>query len=100
MIDIIQQLRAGNPALPSTIIVLRADSRALADPESLTPEAQAWLERQAPGARLSQESVLLAPYPGAPPSERKVSVLAFEDSRQLAAFATAWTGDPIPGDVA
>ncbi|GEP08761.1 hypothetical protein [Methylobacterium gnaphalii] len=96
MIDIIQQLRGSNPSLPSTIIVLRADSRALADPETLTPEAQAWIEGHAPGARLSRETVLLAPYPGAAPAERKVTVLAFQDSRHLAGFATAWTGDPIP----
>ncbi|MCE4223707.1 hypothetical protein HCU64_08095 [Methylobacterium sp. C25] len=95
MIDIIQQLRGSNPSLPSTIIVLRADSRALADPETLTPEAQSWIESQTPGARLSQEKVLLAPYPGAPPAERKVTVLAFQDSRHLAAFATEWTGDPL-----
>lgn len=97
MIDIIQQVRGSNPSLPSTIIVLRSDSRALADPENLTTEAQAWLEQQAPGARLSQETVLLAPYPGAMPVDRKVTVLSFSDARHLAAFATAWTADPIPG---
>ncbi|GEO97686.1 hypothetical protein [Methylobacterium haplocladii] len=96
MIDIIQQVRGSNPALPTTIIVLRADSRALADPENLTPEAQAWVDEKTPGARLSRESVLLAPYPGAMPTERKVTVLAFSDARHLAAFATAWTADPIP----
>lgn len=94
MIDIITQLQARNPALGSTIIVLRADSRALADPERLTPEAHAWLEREAPGARLTRESVMLAPYPGGDPAERLVTVLAFAESRHLAAFATAWTGEP------
>lgn len=97
MIDIIAQLQARNPTLGSRIIVLRADSRALADPERLTPEAQAWLDREAPGARLSRECVLLAPYPGGEPSERAVTVLAFTEAQHLAAFATAWTGDP-PGD--
>lgn len=94
MIDIIKQIQACNPSLGSTIIVLRSDSRALADPENLTPEAQAWMEREAPGARLSRERVMLAPYPGGEPVERLVTVLAFTDSRHLAAFATAWTGDP------
>ena len=32
MIDIIKQIQASNPGLGTTIIVLRADSRALADP--------------------------------------------------------------------
>ena len=98
MIDIIQQLRARNPGLGSTIIVLRADSQALAAPDRLTPEAQAWIEREAPGARLSQETVLLAPYPGAEAAERTVTVLAFAEAKHLAAFATAWTADPIPED--
>jgi hypothetical protein len=29
------------------------------------------------------------------PAERDVSVAAFADARQLAAFATTWTGDPL-----
>ncbi|GJE75948.1 hypothetical protein [Methylorubrum suomiense] len=95
MIDIIKQLQEANPALGTTIIVLRADSRALDGTDRLTPEAQAWIDANAPDARLSQETVLLAPYPGGTPSERRVTVLAFSDSRQLAAFATAWTVDPI-----
>lgn len=94
MIDIIQQLQAGNPALGATIIVLRPDSRALDGPERLKAQAQAWLDEKAPGARLSRERVLLAPYPGAEPTAREVTVLAFEESRHLAEFATAWTGDP------
>jgi len=98
MIDIIKEIRGRNPALPSTIIVLRPDSRALDAPDRLNPEAQAWIDREAPGASLSRETVLLAPYPGGMPAERTVSVLAFGDARQLAAFATAWTGDPIPED--
>lgn len=95
MIDIIKQLQEANPALGTTIIVLRADSRALSGPETLTPEAQAWIEANAPDARLSRETVTLAPYPGAAPAERTVTVLAFSESRHLAAFATAWTADPI-----
>ncbi len=75
--------------------MLRADSRALSDPATLTPEAQAWIAQNAPDARLSQEKILLAPYPGGMPAERTVTVLAFSDSRHLAAFATAWTADPI-----
>lgn len=98
MIDIIQQVRASNPSLASTIIVLRPDSRALTDPETLTPEAQDWIAQQTPGARLSCETVLLAPYPGGESTARKVTVLAFTEARHLAAFATAWTVDPEPGD--
>ncbi|WP_411903324.1 hypothetical protein [Methylorubrum thiocyanatum] len=98
MIDIIKQIQEANPALGTTIIVLRSDSRALADPATLTPEAQVWLDAHAPDARLSQETVLLAPYPGAAPAERTVTVLAFSDARHLAAFATAWTGDPTLDD--
>ena len=100
MIDIIKQLQGANPSLGTTIIVLRADSRALDGPERLTPEAQAWIDASAPGARLSVETVLLAPYPGATPAERRVTVLAFADARHLAAFATAWTADPIDADEA
>ncbi|MDR7037692.1 MULTISPECIES: hypothetical protein [Methylobacterium] len=96
MIDIIKQIQERNPALGSTIIVLRPDSRALAEPERLTPEAAAWIAERAPGARLSRETVLLAPYPGGVPAERTVTVLAFADSTHLAAFATAWTADPEP----
>ncbi|WP_232631193.1 hypothetical protein [Methylobacterium sp. Leaf118] len=96
MIDIIKQLQHANPALGTTIIVLRPDSRALAGPDALTAEAQAWLDANAPGARLSQERVTLAPYPGGIPLERTVTVMAFSDARHLAAFATAWTADPIP----
>lgn len=95
MIDIIQQLQAANPSLGATIIVLRPDSRALDGPERLTAEAQDWLDAKAPGARLSRERLLLASYPGAEPMERQVTVLAFKESRHLADFATAWTGDPL-----
>lgn len=96
MIDIIQALRERNPALGSLIIVLRGDSRALDpdDPARLNLEAQAWMTAHAPDARLSRETVLLAPYPGGIPAERTVTVVAFSDARQLAAFATVWTGDP------
>ena len=100
MIDIIQQVQARNPALGSTIIVLRSDSRALDGPDQLTAEAEAWIAEKAPGARLSRERVLLAPYPGAMPTERDVTVLAFRESRHLAAFATTWTADPLPDDEA
>ena len=96
MIDIITQIQASNPSLGSTIIVLRADSRALDGPDRLNAAASAWIEREAPDAHLSREKVLLAPYPGAAPIERTVTVLAFSDSRHLAAFATAWTADPLP----
>ncbi|MGU3538953.1 hypothetical protein [Methylobacterium sp. A54F] len=96
MIDLIKSIQERNPALGTCIIALRSDSRALADPETLTPEAQAWLAEKAPEARLSRETVLLAPYPGGVPAERSVTVLAFRDARQLAAFATAWTADPEP----
>lgn len=98
MIDIIKQIQDANPGLGTTIIVLRSDSRALADPATLTPEARAWLDANAPGARLSQETVMLSPYPGGPPAERRVTVLAFCDARHLAAFATTWTADPITDD--
>lgn len=98
MIDIVKQVQARNPALGSAIIVLRADCRALSEPDQLTPEAQDWIAREAPGARLSRETILLAPYPGAMPVDRTVTVLAFDNARQLAAFATAWTADPLARD--
>jgi hypothetical protein len=102
MIDIIQALQQRNPTLGSYVLVLRADSRArdAADPTRLTTEAEAWLAEQAPGAKFSQETVLLAPYPGAMPAERQVAVMAFADARHLAAFATHWTVDPEPEDEA
>ena len=98
MIDLIKLLQERNPTLGRFIIVLRGDSRArdAADPERLCPEAQAWIEANAPGARLSAETVLIAPYPGGMPAERTVMVLAFADARHLAAFATVWTADPEP----
>lgn len=101
MIDLIKIITERNPALGRFIIVLRSDSRARdpANPDQLSPEAQAWIDAHAPGARLSAETVLIAPYPGGMPAERTVTVLAFADARQLAAFATAWTGDPEPEDI-
>ncbi|GBU20006.1 MULTISPECIES: hypothetical protein [Methylobacterium] len=93
MIDIVKLVQAKNPALGAYVLVLRADSRALAAPDRLTEEAAAWMEARTPGARLVRESVLLAPFPGGVPAERTVSVLAFRDAQQLAAFATTWTGD-------
>ncbi|WP_336485703.1 hypothetical protein [Methylobacterium nigriterrae] len=96
MIDIIKALQERNPALGSYILVLRPDSRALAGPERLTLEAETWMRLRTPGARLSRETVLLAPYPGGTPAERTVTVLAFGQAQDLAAFATAWTADPEP----
>ena len=55
MIDIIKQLQERNPALGAYILVLRPDSRALADPEHLTLEAQTWMGIRTPGARLSRD---------------------------------------------
>ena len=98
MIDIVQAVQQRNPALGSYVMVLRGDARARdsADPSRLSAEAEAWLAVNAPGAKLSEEKVLLAPYPGAMPAERAVTVLSFADARHLAAFATAWTVDPEP----
>lgn len=98
MIDIVQAVQHRNPALGSYVLVLRGDSRArdAADPSRLSAEAEAWLAAHAPGAKFSEEKVLLAPYPGAMPADRAVTVLAFQDARHLAAFATIWTADPEP----
>ncbi|KAB1070089.1 hypothetical protein [Methylobacterium planeticum] len=96
MIDIIKVLQERNPALGTYILVLRPDSRALAEPERLTLECETWMRLRTPGARLSRETVLLAPYPGGMPTERTVTVLAFTEAQHLAAFATAWTADPEP----
>lgn len=101
MIDLIQMLIARNPALGRFILVLRSDSRArdTTDPERLSADAQAWIDAHTPGARISEEAVLISPYPGGMPAERTVTVLAFSDARHLAAFATVWTGDPEPEDM-
>ncbi|CAA2157626.1 hypothetical protein [Methylobacterium sp. GXF4] len=96
MIDIVKAVQQADPSLGTYVVVLRADARALDGPERLTPEAQAWIDANAPGGRLARVRVLLAPYPGAMPAERDVTVAAFADARQLAAFATTWTGDPLP----
>lgn len=96
MIDIVKAVQQADPSLGTYVVVLRADARALDGPERLTPEAQAWIDANAPGGRLARVRVLLAPYPGAIPAERDVTVAAFADARQLAAFATTWTGDPLP----
>ena len=101
MIDIIKALQHRNPALGPYVLVLRSDSRArdAADPERLCAEAEAWIADKAPGARLAQETVLIAPYPGAMPTERSVAVMAFANAMQLAAFAAAWTIDPEPEEI-
>jgi hypothetical protein len=96
VIDIVKAVQQADPSLGTYVVVLRADARALDGPERLTPEAQAWIDANAPGGRLARVRVLLAPYPGAMPAERDVTVAAFADARQLAAFATTWTGDPLP----
>lgn len=98
MIDVIEAVKQAEPSLGAYVLVLRGDARALAAPDQFTPEAQAWLDANAPGARLAQVSVMLSPYPGGAPAPRALSVAAFADSRQLAAFATAWTADPIEDD--
>jgi hypothetical protein len=96
VIDIVKAVQEADPGLGTYVIVLRGDSRALDGPERLTPEAQDWLAAHAPGGRLARVTIRLAPYPGAAPAERAVTVAAFADARELAAFATAWTGDPLP----
>lgn len=98
MIDIVTAVQGADPSLGRHVLVLRPESRALDGPERFSPEAAAWIAGHAPGARLARVRVLLAPHPGAMPAERTVSVAAFADGRGLAAFATAWTGDPEPGD--
>jgi len=96
VIDIVKAVQQADPSLGTYVVVLRADARALDGPDRFTPDAQAWIEANAPGGRLARVRVLLAPYPGAIPAERDVTVAAFTDARQLAAFATTWTGDPLP----
>ncbi|MCJ2088776.1 hypothetical protein MKK88_22740 [Methylobacterium sp. E-005] len=98
MIDIVKAVQGADPSLGTYVIVLRGDSRALDGPDRLTPEAEAWLSAHAPGGRLARVKILLAPYPGAAPTERAVSVMAFAEARELAAFATTWTGDPLPDE--
>ena len=95
MIDIVKAAQQADPSLGTYVIVLRSDSRALDGPEHLTPEAQAWLAANAPGGRLARVRIHLAPFPGAGPAERDVTVMAFAEARELAAFATSWTGDPL-----
>jgi hypothetical protein len=95
VIDIVKAVQQADPSLGTYVIVLRSDSRALDGPDHLTPEAQAWLAANAPGGRLARVRILLAPFPGASPAERDVTVMAFAEARELAAFATSWTGDPL-----
>jgi hypothetical protein len=96
VIDIVKAVQEADPSLGTYVIVLRNDSRALDGPERFTPDAQAWLAANAPGGRLARVTIQLAPYPGAAPAERAVTVAAFAEARELAAFATTWTGDPLP----
>jgi len=98
VIDVIEAVKKAEPTLGPYVLVLRGDARALAAPDRLSPDAQAWIDAHAPGARLAQVGVMLSPYPGASPAPRTLSVAAFADSRQLAAFATAWTADPLDED--
>jgi hypothetical protein len=94
VIDVVKAVQEADPSLGTRVLVLRPDARALDGPERFTPGALAWIEAHAPGARLARVRIRLSPYPGAEPAEREVSVAAFADARQLAAFAAAWTGDP------
>ncbi|MGH1592179.1 hypothetical protein ACRBEV_32130 [Methylobacterium phyllosphaerae] len=96
MIDIVKAVQEADRSLGTYVVVLRSDARALDGPERFTPEAQAWIADRAPSGRLARVRILLAPYPGATPAEREVTVAAFADARELAAFATTWTGDPLP----
>ena len=98
MIDIVKAVQEADPSLGTYVIVLRSDSRALDGPDRFTPDAQSWLAQNAPEGRLARVTILLAPYPGAAPTERAVTVAAFATGRELAAFATTWTGDPVPED--
>ena len=98
MIDIVKAVQEADPSLGTYVIVLRGDSRALDGPDQFTPDAQAWLAQNAPEGRLARVTIRLAPYPGAAPIERAVTVAAFASARELAAFATTWTGDPLPED--
>ncbi|SDN88857.1 hypothetical protein SAMN05216360_11298 [Methylobacterium phyllostachyos] len=98
MIDIVKAVQEADPSLGTYVIVLRGDSRALDGPERLNPEAQGWLAVNTPGGRLARVKIRLAPYPGAAPAERDVTVMAFAEARELAAFATAWTGDVLPDE--
>ncbi len=100
MIDVIEAVKEAEPTLGTSILVLRGDARALAGPESFTPEAQAWIDANAPGARLVRVLVMLSPYPGGEPAPRTLSVAAFKDARELAAFASTWTVDPIEDEEA
>ncbi|MCJ2017650.1 hypothetical protein MKK84_09490 [Methylobacterium sp. E-065] len=95
MIDIVKAVQGADPSLGTYVIVLRSDSRALDGSEKLSAEAQSWLAANAPGGRLARVKIQLAPYPGAGPAERDVTVMAFAEARELAAFATHWTGDPM-----
>jgi hypothetical protein len=98
VIDVIKAVQEADPGLGTYVIVLRGDARALDGPERFTPDAQAWIAANAPGGRLARVRIQLAPYPGAEPADRDVTVAAFADARELAAFATTWTGDPLPED--
>lgn len=96
MIDVVKAVQDADPSLGTYVVVLRPDARALDGSDRFTPDAQAWIDANAPGARLIRVRIQLAPYPGAAPAERDVTVAAFADARALAAFATAWTADPLP----
>ncbi|WP_457104188.1 hypothetical protein [Methylobacterium sp. P5_C11] len=96
MIDIVKAVQEADRSLGTYVVVLRSDARALDGPERFTPEAEAWIADRAPSGRLARVRILLAPYPGAAPAEREVTVAAFADARELAAFATTWTADPLP----
>lgn len=48
MIDIVKAVQQADPSLGTYVVVLRADARALDGPERLTPDAQAWIDANAP----------------------------------------------------
>ena len=54
MIDIVKAVQQADPSLGTYVVVLRADARALDGPDRLTPEAQAWIDANAPGGRLAR----------------------------------------------
>jgi hypothetical protein len=93
MIDIVRTLREQHSDLGPYVVALRRGSGLVleGDPPRFTPELQAWVEANAPTARLARRTVALAPSPAADAEQRTLDIVALASSAELARFVMRWT---------
>ena len=90
MIDIVRILREQHPDLGPYVLALRDRSGLEAD-GALVAEVRDWASVEAPSTAFSRRLVTYAPFPGLPPEDRSLGIVAFANAAELARFATRWT---------